>query len=107
MVLKMEDKELIRRLVNIQGMSQREVHRRFGWSRDSIAEAIKNPEPNSYTLQAPRPRPITDPFVPLVKQWPEEDKAKPRKQRHKCGSASRFAMANRVAYSGKMERTAS
>ena len=78
MVLKMEDKELIRRLVNIQGLSQREVFRRFGWSRDSIADAIKNPEPNSYTLQAPRPRPITDPVVPLVKQWLEDDKSKPR-----------------------------
>ncbi len=55
MVLKMEDKELIRRLVNIQGLSQREVFRRFGWSRDSIADAIKNPEPNAYTLQCPRP----------------------------------------------------
>ena len=82
MVLRMEDKELIRRLVNIQGLSQREVFRRFGWSRDSIADAVKNPESNSYTLQAPRPRPITDPVVPLVKQWLEEDKSKPRKQRH-------------------------
>ena len=82
MVLKMEDKELIRRLVNIQGLSQREVNRRFGWSRDSIADAIRNPEPNIYTLQAPRPRPLTDPVVPLVKQWLEDDKSKPRKQRH-------------------------
>lgn len=78
----MESKELIRRLVNIEGMSQREVHRRFGWSRDSIADAIHDPEPNTYTLQAPRPRPITDPVIPLVKQWLEDDKSKPRKQRH-------------------------
>ena len=48
MVLKMEDKELIRRLVSVQGLSQREVNRRFGWSRDSIADAIRNPEPNTY-----------------------------------------------------------
>jgi transposase len=82
MVLKMEEKELIRKLVIVQGMSQREVNRRFGWSRDSIADAIRNPEPNSYTLKAPRPRPLTDPVLPLVKQWLEEDRAKPRKQRH-------------------------
>ena len=74
MVLKMEDKELIRRLVNIQGLSQREVFRRFGWSRDSIADAVKKPEPNSYTLQTPRPRPITDPVIPMVKQWLEVKK---------------------------------
>ena len=48
MVLRMEDKELIRKLVIVQGMSQREVNRRFGWSRDSIADAIRNPEPNTY-----------------------------------------------------------
>jgi transposase len=82
MVLKMEDKELIRRLVNIQGMSQREVNRRFGWSRDAIADAIRHPEPNTYTLQTPRPRPVTDPVIPLIKQWLEDDKSKPRKQRH-------------------------
>jgi transposase len=82
MVIKMEEKELIRKLVIVQGMSQREVNRRFGWSRDSIADAIRNPEPNSYTLKVPRPRPLTDPVLPLVKQWLEEDKAKPRKQRH-------------------------
>ena len=82
MVLKMEDKELIRRLVKVQGISQREVNRRFGWSRDAIADAILNPDPNHYTLQSPRHRPVTDPFVPLVKQWLEDDKSRPRKQRH-------------------------
>ena len=34
MVLKMEEKELIRKLVIVQGLSQREVNRRFGCSRD-------------------------------------------------------------------------
>lgn len=82
MVLKMEDKELIRRMVNIQGMSQREVSRRFGWSRDSITDALRNPEPHTYTLKAPRPRPRTDPVIPLVRQWLDDDKSKPRKQRH-------------------------
>jgi len=82
MVLKMEEKELIRKLVIVQGLSQREVNRRFGWSRDSIADAIRNPELNAYTLKVPRPRPQTDPILPLVKQWLEEDKSKPRKQRH-------------------------
>lgn len=82
MVLKMEERELIRKLAVVQGMSAREVHRRFGWSRKSIADAIRNPEPKTYTLKAPRPRPVTEPFIPLVKQWIEEDKSKPRKQRH-------------------------
>ena len=48
MVLKMEEKELIRKLVIVQGLSQREVNRRFGWSRDSIADALRNPELNAY-----------------------------------------------------------
>jgi transposase len=103
MVLKMEDKELIRRLVNIQGLSQREVNRRFGWSRDSIADAIRNPEPNIYTLQTPRPRPLTDPVVPLVKQWLEDDKSKPRKQRH---TKTRIFERLRDEYSFKGSRRA-
>ncbi len=82
MVLRMEEKELIRKLVLVQGLSQREVNRRFGWSRDSIADAIRNPEPNTYTLTAPRARPLTEPFIPLISQWLEEDKSKPPKQRH-------------------------
>ena len=69
-------------VLKIQGLSQREVNRNFGWSRDAIAEAIQNPEPNYYTLQAPRPRPVTNPFVPLIKQWLKDDLSKPPKQRH-------------------------
>ena len=99
----MEDKELIRRLVNIQGLSQREVNRRFGWSRDSIADAIRNPEPSVYILQAPRPRPLTDPVVPLVKQWLDEDKSKPRKQRH---TKTRIFERLRDEYSFKGSRRA-
>ena len=67
MVLKMEEKELIRKLVIVQGLSQREVNRRFGWSRDSIVDAIRNPELNAYTLKVPRPRPQPGRWLPMLK----------------------------------------
>jgi transposase len=78
----MEDFELIRRLVLIDGLSQREVALKLGRSRKSIRKALINSEPGIYTRKEPRTCPVTDSVAPIVKVWLELDKAKPRKQRH-------------------------
>ena len=78
----MEDFELIRRLVLVDGLSQREVAQKLNKSRKSIRNALTNSEPGEYDLKEPRTRPITAPIVPIVKTWIEQDRSKPRKQRH-------------------------
>lgn len=78
----MEDFELIRRLVLIDGLSQREVAQKLNRSRKSIRKALIDSEPGNYSRKEPRPRPVTDTVTPLVKTWLDADKTKPRKQRH-------------------------
>ncbi|MEO8272261.1 MAG: IS21 family transposase, partial [Aureliella sp.] len=81
-MLKVEDFELIRRMVLVDGLSQREVARRLNKSRNSVSKALVNSEPGSYVLKQPKSRPVTDPVAAIVKTWLEEDLARPRKQRH-------------------------
>lgn len=81
-MLTMDDFALIRRMVLVDGLSQREVARRLGMSRDSVAKAVLNPEPTPYTLATPKSRPVTDVVKPVIQAWLEQDRAAPRKQRH-------------------------
>ncbi len=81
-VLKMEQIELIRRMVLVDGLSVREVARRLSHSRKSIRKAIQNPGPSSYRAVAPKPRPKLAPYVETVRAWLTDDLQRPRKQRH-------------------------
>ena len=81
-VLKMEDFELIRRMVQIDGLSIREVARRLNKSRNSVTKALENASPTPYSNTTPRSRPKTDQFLPFIRTWLEQDRAAPRKQRH-------------------------
>ncbi len=81
-MLQVEHFELIRRMVLVDGLSEREVARQLGHSRKSIRKAIEHSSPVPYTLSEPKPRPKLDPFVPVIRQWLIDDQEKPRKQRH-------------------------
>ena len=102
-VLKMIDFELIRRLVLVEGLSQREVAKKLNKSRRSIQIALLNSEPGSYTRSSPKKRPRTDAVLPVVKAWLEQDKTAPRKQRH---SAVRIFERLRDEYDFKGSRRA-
>ncbi len=78
----MEDFELIRRMVLVDGLSQREVALKLNKSRKSIRKALINSEPANYVLKVPKVCPVTDPVVAIVKTWLQEDKSRPRKQPH-------------------------
>jgi len=78
----MEKHELIRRMVLVDGLSEREVARRLGHSRHTVAKALQAAAPQGYSLEKPKPRHKLDPFVPIIKQWLIEDQQRHRKQRH-------------------------
>ena len=78
----MEQHELIRRMVNVDGLSQREVARRLGHCRKTIAKALKTAAPAGYRRSQPVARPKLGPFEPIVIQWLKEDRCRHRKQRH-------------------------
>jgi DNA invertase Pin-like site-specific DNA recombinase len=52
--LEVENIELIRKLVLIDGLSQNEVAERLGHSKRSVKRALVNSEPRQYTLSVPR-----------------------------------------------------
>lgn len=78
----MQQYELIRRMILVDGLSIREVARRLGHSRKSIRKAIENSAPPAMQIEPGRPRPKLDPFMPMIRQWLTDDLKQPRKQRH-------------------------
>ena len=78
----MEHFELIRRMVLVDGLPEREVARRLGHSRKTIRKALEHPAPVPYQLTAPKSRPKLEPFLPVIREWLSDDARRPRKQRH-------------------------
>ncbi len=81
-MLKLEQYERIRRLVLVEGVSQREVARRLGHSRKTVKKAVEHSSPPPYKLETPRPRRVLGPFEEVLDSWLQEDEKRPRKQRH-------------------------
>ena len=64
------------------GLSGRQIARDFGISRDSVSKMLAYSEPPGYRRTAPIVRHKLDLYVSQIDEWLEEDKARPRKQRH-------------------------
>jgi transposase len=63
-------------------MSGREAARQFGLSRDTIAKILQYSEPPGYRRSLEVKRPKLDGFTDIIDQYLEDDRGKPRKQRH-------------------------
>ena len=72
----------VRRACHVEGMSERTAARRFGIDRKTVAKILKHSVPPGYRRQRPPARPKLDGFVALIDQILEDDRARPRKQRH-------------------------
>jgi transposase len=81
-MLTVADYELIRRKFHLDGQSARAIAKELGHSRKTVAKAIANPVPPGYRLREPRGRPAIEPYRAIIDAWLEEDRSRPRKQRH-------------------------
>jgi transposase len=81
-VLKVDQREQIRRAYFIEGKSIRQIAREGHYHRRTIRQALRDAGPPRYTLRQPRARPVLGPYVHLIQQWLAEDLARPPKQRH-------------------------
>jgi transposase len=81
-LLRVEQYERIRRMVRVEGFSEREVARRLGHSRKTVRKALVHSSPPGYRRKGPVGRPVIDPFRSIIDAWMEEDQGRPRKQRH-------------------------
>ena len=77
----MDQYESIRTLHRVYEQSIRGIARQTGHHRETIRKAIQGEEPKYRRIQ-PVSSPVMDPVVPLIKKWIENDRSRPRKQRH-------------------------
>jgi len=62
----------IRRMKHVEGLSQREIHRRTGAHRDTIRRALAQPKPPGYGPRAKRPSKL-DPFMASIEELLEDE----------------------------------
>ncbi|MEA3225459.1 MAG: IS21 family transposase [Planctomycetota bacterium] len=70
------------RIAHRDGMSIRQIARRYGHSRRKIRQVLQESEPRPYTLRKGRPAPRLGPYKALIDQILAADEQAPRKQRH-------------------------
>jgi transposase len=71
-VLGVEQWAEIRRMKHVEGLSQREIHRRTGIPRDTIRRALASPDPPSYGPRPRRPSKL-DPFLSAICELLEDE----------------------------------
>jgi len=81
-MITVEQKEIIRREYFIKRKSVRQIARELKYSRKTVRKAIRDPGIPSYTRKKPTAKPVMGPYLPIIKQWLEEDRSRPVKQRH-------------------------
>ena len=64
------------------GMSQREAARCFGIDPRTVRKMLSYSVPPGYVRTRPPVRPKLDPFIGIIDRILEEDKDRPKKQRH-------------------------
>ena len=72
----------VRRDVQVEGKSERQVAREYGLARETVRKMMKYPAPPGYRRQQPVKRPKLDPWVGVIEAILQEDRERPRKQRH-------------------------
>jgi len=80
-MIKVDERETIRRAYYIEEKSIRQIARELHHSRDTIRKAIAAAKPETYTLRKPRRAPVLGPYKGRIDELLEENESLPRKQR--------------------------
>ena len=72
----------VRYAVMIEGLSRREAGRRFGIDPRTVRKMLSYSVPPGYVRTRPPVRPKLDAFTGIIDRILEDDKARPKKQRH-------------------------
>jgi len=72
----------VRRRVLTGGLSKRAACREYKISWHTLAKMLTHDEPPGYRQQAPRQKPVLEPFLPILHEMLESDQQAPKKQRH-------------------------
>lgn len=77
-----EEKERIRRAYFVKHRSIRWITRNYHRSRTTVRKALRDASSPVYKRNKERVSKVLGPFKPIIYGWLEEDKTKPKKQRH-------------------------
>jgi transposase len=77
-----DDYEQIRKAYHIEGLSIREISRRYKHSRRVIRKALEHPIPEKYRLGQPKKSKVLGEYKPRILDLLQESKKLPRKQRY-------------------------
>ena len=72
----------VRRAVQVEGTSEREVARQFGIARETVRKMQRYSVPPGYQRKKPVRRPKLGPWVGVIDQILKDDESRPKKQRH-------------------------
>lgn len=78
----MELFEKIRKAHDREGLSIRELAKRYGTHRRTVRQALASAIPPERKSPPPKSSPALEPWKPVIDGWIEADRTAPRKQRH-------------------------
>jgi len=80
-MLKVGQYEYIRIAHRVYGKGIRQIARETGHSRNTVRKALRE-QYSGYSGRTKQPYPVLGPYVKIIDKWLDEDKIRPRKQRH-------------------------
>jgi transposase len=80
-MLTVDQYEYVRAAHRVYGKRIRQIARETGHSRNTIKKALRG-EYSGYKARTHQPFPVLGPYLNVIDQWLEEDKQRPKKQRH-------------------------
>ncbi len=80
-MLKVDQYELIRTSHRVYKKDISEISRETGHSRNTIKKALRG-EPWGYKQRSSQPYPVLGSYLEIIDQWLDDDKERPKKQRH-------------------------
>jgi len=81
-MIKVEDKEKIRRAYYVENKSVRQIGRELKYARQTVRKAIQSAEPERYNMKEPRLAPVLGPYKKRIGELLAESETMPPKQRY-------------------------
>jgi transposase len=97
-MISVEDRERVRRAYFIEHKTQRQIAKELQIARKTVRKAIECSGSEGYTLSAPRPAPVLDPYKARIEFLLRESEKMPRKQRYTGRKI--FQLMQQAGYTG-------
>jgi transposase len=92
-MLQVEDYEDMRRAYFHDGVSIREIAKKFHHGRHVVRKALAEAEPRPYTMETPRSSPVLGPYKERIDELLAESEKQPRKQRYTAHTVFKLLQA--------------